>query len=193
MREPFHVFGQLVHQLVVPTLADEALIMRLFEPVDCPKGETLVTIGKVATHMYFINAGFVRAYHVEDGNEITNHLGSPGSFITAYTSFTTKAPADEAVVSLTACQLLRITKDNLATLYRESHNLALFGLFMADQYLVFNNQRGRDLITLSAEQRYLKLLEQQPAIIQTIPLQYIASYIGVKPESLSRIRRQLIS
>ncbi len=193
MEKSFSGFRQYIQQFVQLMSADEELIMTLFEPVSCRKGDVIVAMGSMATHLYFINTGFMRAYHFEDGNEITNHLGGPNSFITAYLSYTTRTSSDESVVAITACNLLRITKDNLDKLYRQSHNLAVFGIIMADQYLIFNNQRSRDLITLSAEQRYLKLLQQTPVYVQQIPLQYIASYIGVKPESLSRIRRQFIS
>lgn len=190
MTDPYLPFVGLLNQFVTLTPSDEQLVRTLFEPVNCAKSTPLVELGKVASYIYFINEGFARAYHYEDGNEITNHLGAPNGFITAYLSFSTKTPSDEAVDTLTPSQLLRITKDNLDQLYRQSHNLALFGIVMADQYLVFNNQRSRDLITLSAEQRYQKLMVQTPALLQHIPLQYIASYIGVKPESLSRIRRK---
>lgn len=190
MTDVHHPFIRLLHQFVTVTPTDEQLVRHLFEPITCVKNTILVELGKVASHLYFINAGFARVYHYEDGTEITNHLGGPNSFITAYLSFSGKTPADEVVETLTPVQALRITKDKLDHLYRQSHNLALFGIVMADQYLVFNNQRSRDLITLSAEQRYHKLMEQTPALLQHIPLQYIASYIGVKPESLSRIRRK---
>ncbi|WP_375448063.1 Crp/Fnr family transcriptional regulator [uncultured Fibrella sp.] len=190
MTDAFQPFIRLLKQLVTLTPTDETLIRTLFEPISYAKSTLLVEPGKVASYIYFINDGFARAYHYEDGNEITNHLGAPTGFITAYLSFSTKTPSDEAVETLTPAQLLRITKDNLDQLYRQSHNLALFGIVMADQYLVFNNQRSRDLITLSAEQRYQKLMQETPVLLQHIPLQYIASYIGVTPESLSRIRRK---
>ena len=193
MKDSFATFKQFVRQFILPAPADETLIITLFEPVSYRKGDVLVAMGTVAKHIYFINSGFLRVYHVEEGNEITNHLGGPNSFITTYLSFATRTPADESLIAITACDLLRITKNNMDRLYRESHNLAVFGLIMADQYLIFNNQRSRDLITLTAEQRYLKLLQQTPELVQNVPLHYVASYIGVKPESLSRIRRQLIS
>lgn len=189
MNDTYQPFETLLKQYVPLDESDEVLIRQAFEPTSYHKGEPLVEMGKVAQYLFFINTGFARAYHMEDGDEITNHLASPGTFITSYHSFSTKRPSDECVLTITACECLRVTKDKLDQLYRQSHNMALFGLIMADQYLVFNNQRSRDLITLSAEQRYLKLMQEQPAIVQHVPLQYIASYIGVKPESLSRIRR----
>lgn len=62
-----------------------------------------------------------------------------------------------------------------------------------EQALIYNEERTRDMILFSAEERYLKLMRSYPDILQNVPLQYIASYIGIKPESLSRIRRQITS
>lgn len=72
-----------------------------------------------------------------------------------------------------------------------------FGVFSVNMFyenaISFNQQRTTDLLILSAEKRYLKLLTEQPEIIQNVPIQYIASYIGIKPESLSRIRKKIVS
>ncbi len=173
--------------------ADVELARQLFEPAQYRRAEVLVERGKVARFIYFVNAGYARVQHLEDGVEITNHLIGPNGFITAYTSFATRSPSDEVVQAITACEVLRITRDDLERLYQKSHVWALVGLHLADQYLIFNNQRGRDLITLNAEQRYQKLLREEPGLIQNVPLQYIASYLGIEPQTLSRIRRKRIS
>jgi hypothetical protein len=72
-------------------------------------------------------------------------------------------------------------------------NFKSFGVIVFQQAITAYSQRANDLAALSAEQRYKKLMEQAPILLQNIPLQYIASYLGIKPESLSRIRRNFIS
>jgi CRP-like cAMP-binding protein len=170
---------------------DIALVNALFEKMETKKGEILVNEGKIARHLYFVLSGYARVFHFEKGIEITNHLASENFFITAYNSFTTKSPAEETVQAISECDLLRISKENLDRLYKQSHNMALFGIVMSDRYLVFNNQRAKDLITLTAKERYLKLLYEEPHILQNVPLQYISSYIGIEPQTLSRIRREI--
>jgi CRP-like cAMP-binding protein len=159
--------------------------------METKKGEILVNEGKIAKHLYFVLSGYARVFHFEKGIEITNHLASENLFITAYNSFTTKSPAEETVQAISDCALLRISKENLDLLYKQSHNMALFGILMSDRYLVFNNQRAKDLITLTAKEKYLKLLYEEPHILQNVPLQYISSYIGIEPQTLSRIRREI--
>jgi CRP-like cAMP-binding protein len=170
---------------------DVQLVNASFEKIETKKGEVLVHEGKVAKHLYYILSGFTRVFHFEKGIEITNHLASENYFVTAYNSFTTKLPSEETVQAISECELLRITKDKLDQLYKKSHNMALFGIFMSDRYLVFNNQRAKDLITLTAKEKYLKLLNEEPHFLQNIPLQFISSYIGIEPQTLSRIRREI--
>lgn len=172
---------------------DKKLANEFFEFKTFAKNEVLVAYEKVATHMYFVLSGFIRVYHLQRGVEITNHLASENYFVTAYNSFTTKAVSEEVVQAITDCEVLGITKDRLSQLYKESHTWALFGLVMSERYLVFNNQRGKDLITLSAEEKYLKLMKEEPNLIHNVPLQYIASYIGIEPQTLSKIRRKILS
>ena len=183
----------LLSTFVTVTDTDKKLIAERFEWAVAEKNESLIEHGKTARYLYFIVSGFARVYHFEKGIEITNHLGSENMFITAFNSFTTRRPSEEVVQTITRCQLLRITKDNLNLLYKQSHNMALFGIIMSEQYLVFNNQRAKDLITLTAEEKYRKLLQDEPHILQNVPLHYISSYIGIEPQTLSRIRKKISS
>lgn len=172
---------------------DIELIEQLFEPVNYSKIELLERENQISKYLYFINSGFVRLYYYQDGLEITSHINCPSGFITSFDSFVSNTKSNENVECITACELLRISKKNLDTLYQNSQKWVDFGRIIYDQAIIYNEQRTKDIITLSAKQRYLKLLAQQPDIIQNIPLQYIASFIGIKPESLSRIRKQIIS
>jgi CRP-like cAMP-binding protein len=172
---------------------DIDLTKKLFEPIETVKGQRLVEENTVAKYLYFINSGFVRVYYLHDGSEITNHLNCPPGFITSLNSFVTGAKSTEVVECITNCSLLRISKQNLDTLYQQSNINAEIGRIVYEQALAYNEQRTKDIITLSADQRYLKLMTQHPDIIQNVPLQYIASFIGIKSESLSRIRKLVIS
>jgi len=87
----------------------------------------------------------------------------------------------------------RITKKDLDLLTQESTALKDFSISVFQQSIVYNENRSKELATLTAEQRYKKLIENFPSIIHNVPVQYIASFLGIKPESLSRIRRQMIN
>ena len=184
---------ELFADLVKTDRFDIDLTTKLFEPIATTKGQVLVEAGRTAKHLYFINSGFIRVYFLHDGTEVTNHINCPPGFITSLNSFITETKSHEFVECVTNCSLLRITKKDLDTLYQHSQKWAEIGRVIYEQSLAYNEQRTKDIITLSARQRYLKLISQHPDIIQNVPLQYIASFIGIKPESLSRIRKQIIS
>lgn len=171
---------------------DVSLIDKAFEYIAVKKNDVLLEYEQYNKYLYFINTGFIRVFHFEKGLEITNHLAYE-NFVTGYNSFISKTPSTEVVHAISDCELLRITKDNLDKLYIDCPNMARAGILISDKYLVFNSQRAKDLITLSAEEKYKKLLKEEPCLVQNVPLQYISSYLGVKPQTLSRIRKNIFS
>jgi CRP-like cAMP-binding protein len=144
-------------------------------------------------YLYFINSGFIRIFYNEDGNQITTHINCPSGFITSFNSFVNGTNSTDNIECITASEVLRITKSNFDVLCQKSPKWSDFARVIYEQSVIYNEQRTKDIIHLSAEERYLKLLKHNPDIIQNVPLQYIASFIGIKPESLSRIRKKLIS
>ncbi|RAV27779.1 Crp/Fnr family transcriptional regulator [Sinomicrobium soli] len=172
---------------------DIDLITQVFEPISVRKNTLLEDTEKIVQNLYFINNGFVRTYYMDNGEDKTTQINCPSGFITCFESFNTRTKAFENVETVTDCELLQITKSNLENLRKKIKKWRVFEEKVFEQLLIFNEQRNRDMIILTAKERYLKLIENQIDIAKNIPLQYIASFIGIKPESLSRIRRNLVS
>lgn len=171
---------------------DIKLATELFEPVHTCKGDLLVEAGSTARYLYFINSGYMRLYYYDDGEEITTLLNNcPSGFITSFNSFITQTHSHNYLECISDCELLRITKKDVDTLYQHSQKWAEFGRKVYEHAFSCLEERTKDMLTLSAEQRYLKLLGNHPGIIQNIPLQHIASYLGIKAPSLSRIRKHI--
>lgn len=184
---------ELVAEIIAIDNSDVILVENFFEPVSCSKGEILENESKVARYLYFINSGFIRVFYNQNGNQVTTHINCPSGFITSFNSFATGTPAVDNNECITACEVLRITKKDFDALCNKSQKWADFARIIYEKSLIYNEQRTNDIVALSAEQRYLKIVKDNPAMIQNVPLQYIASFIGIKPESLSRIRKQIIS
>ncbi len=173
---------------------DIELCKQYFELISVQKNTILEKQDDVPLSIFFIDEGYVRLfYHDESGNEITTLLSAPGQFITHFLSFINRVKSPENVAAVTNCNLLKISVDNLKKLIDESDNFKKFSLIIFEQAISSTSIRANDLATLSAEQRYKKLITQQAHLVQNVPIQYLASYLGMKPESLSRIRRQIIS
>lgn len=183
----------LISKHVVFDAAAIDLVQTYFEPVRYKKNEILEQAPAVAQYLYFINSGFIRVFYEQDGEEITTHINCPPGFITSFTSFISGSPAPDIVSCITGCEVLRITKDKLALLSESIPKWDEFSKMMYEKSLNYNEQRTKDMLALNAEQRYRKLLHEYPEILHHVPLHYISSYIGIAPQSLSRIRRAIIS
>jgi CRP-like cAMP-binding protein len=182
-----------ISKTITLTEADIQLCGNYFEPVTTPKNYIAEEQDKIPQYLYFIASGFVRLFYYDDnGDEVTSHISPANNFIASFLSFIHQKKAKENVECITECELLRISRPNLVTLIDQSENFKNFSLIIFEHAIASTETRANDLATLTAEQRYKKLMETQPAILQQVPVQYIASYLGIKPQSLSRIRRQII-
>ncbi|RSK36077.1 Crp/Fnr family transcriptional regulator [Hymenobacter metallilatus] len=169
-----------------------ALCQQYFEPIVRGKNEVLEAAGKVPGYLYFLNRGYTRLFSTdENGRTSTSYIGVPGTFFTSFLSFVQQQPAPDTAVCATDCELLRITGPHLRALIQASEAFKQFSLLIFEQAMALTAARAHDLATRSAEQRYQKLLSEQPGILQHLAMQDIASYLGMQPESLSRIRRQM--
>ncbi|WP_407478990.1 Crp/Fnr family transcriptional regulator [Elizabethkingia miricola] len=187
---------QLIHlitQRVNLSIQEREWCAASFEPLSIEKNTIIEKEGKVPEYLYFIVSGYIRIFHLnEKGEEITTHINCPPGFITSYFNYINQVPSDENLESITDCQLLRITKTNLEALIDKSTAFKDFSISVFQESISYNESRSRELATLTAEQRYLKLIKEYPDILQNVPLQYIASFLGMNPKSLSRIRKQVI-
>jgi len=176
-----------------PTQDDIDNLYASFIPVSTSRNTVLEEQDKIPSSLYFINSGFMRLfYYDENGEEQTTFLCSQNGFITSFSSLIYQTKSPENVVCITDCELLKISHIDAKQLVDKSEFFKNFFLVLFEKSISSATLRANDLAILNAEQRYQKMIVQQPHFIQNIPLQYIASYLGIKPQSLSRIRKQAI-
>lgn len=173
---------------------DRAQCRNTFKPVRVAKDTMLEGAGKVPVYHNFIVSGFMRKFYINDkGEEITVDLNNSPRFFTSYYHFMRQTVSNEYLQCITDCELLRITHADAESTAKTSITQKDYTIKLFQQIQEEDRQRMDDLATLTAEQRYVKLMKESPEIIKNVPLKYIASYLGIKPESLSRIRREIIS
>lgn len=187
--------NQLIQLISVRTQLSDVereLCIQYFEPVLYPKNRVIEEEGKVPQYLYFVVSGFVRLFHYNDkSDEVTTHINCPPGFITSYSNFTNQTRSDENLECITDCELLRITKTDLDLLTQKSPAFKDFSFLVFQKSLSYNEKRAKELATLTAEKRYLKLMTEHPELLHNVPMQYIASFLGMNPKSLSRIRKQI--
>lgn len=159
-----------------------------------PKKDFLVQKGQKTTQIGFLLSGSCRVFYDKDGEEWTTYFCFENSLVAAYMSCITAQPSTLSIQALEDCQLLIFEYQTLTALYQQFPVYETFGRKLAEYLFMGLDVRLAEQLILSPEERYLKFLGS-PAkrkIIERIPQQYIASYLGITPVSLSRIRRRII-
>jgi CRP-like cAMP-binding protein len=155
------------------------------------KGDYLLKGGDVCNHVTFINKGFFRVYHTFGEEELTTNFAFEGNYVTDYPSFVSRQPTSDNIVAMDDAEVLMLDYDGLQTAYEQYPVWQKFGRMVAEYILLFVVDRNKALLFLSPEERYLKLMKDRPKVIAKVPLKYIASYLGITPEALSRIRKRM--
>ncbi|MEP3209410.1 MAG: Crp/Fnr family transcriptional regulator [Maribacter sp.] len=192
MNRYFEVFFDYVRLLVDIPEIDQDICRTYFKPLQLKKDSIISPAGKIPEFHNFIVSGYMRNYYVDEkGQEITTDINDGPRFFTSYDAFMYRKISKENLHCITDCELLQISRDAVDITAKLGITQQEYTLQILQQQLEKNKQRAVDLTTLSAEQRYAKLIKNSPAIIKNIPLKYIASYLGINPGSLSRIRKTL--
>ena len=155
------------------------------------KNSTLLKVGEVENHLSFVSKGIIRLYIPGEENDLTLGFLFENEFVTAYDSFLTQNPSGYEIETLTETILWRISFQDLQDVYGRTEKGNLIGRRMAENMYLIKAKREISLLSKTAEERYLDLFSERPNLLEQIPLKYIASYIGVTPQALSRIRKRI--
>lgn len=162
-----------------------------FEQVVFAKGKYLVTEGKTGRHLYFLKQGCLRGFYNLDGKEITYWFAFAPDFVTSFHSFITQQPAVESIQMLEGSVLWAISKESVTRLMNEHHEIERLVRIAYESYYIRLKERFVNAQFKTASERYQSLLQQTPQMLERVPLGHIASYLGISPETLSRIRSRL--
>ena len=157
---------------------------------DLKKADYFIREPETCKEVAFVLAGTLRSYYVtEKGEEVTYCITFPNNLITAYSSFITGQSTPENIQAISAVELMVVRKDTIDDLALKNPNWVKFLKVVAEQQYDELEKRIFQLQKSNAAKRYSDLLKNQPAFIQHIPLQYLASYLGITQRHLSRIRK----
>jgi CRP-like cAMP-binding protein len=165
---------------------EECLLVR-----DIPKGEFVVRAGQVCQYVSFVNRGLVRLYYTFDGKDISIGFAGAGEYTAEYESFLTRRPAAQNIEALTDTQVIDLGFNDMQRLYQQYPAFQEFGRKISEMLFVLLNQRNTALLALTPEERYRDMIAGNPQLLQQVPQYMLASFIGVTPEHLSRIRRKM--
>lgn len=158
------------------------------------KGDFFASPSSVCQHIGFLESGIFRVYHLSTKKEVTNYFNTANRnpFVSSFKSFLTNEPDNIYVEAITDASVHMISRDKLEELYKTYPSMERIGRLLAEKNYLLSLERIESLQYHTATQRYETFLKQYPMLINQVPHHFIASYLGVTPESLSRIRKSYI-
>lgn len=156
------------------------------------KGEFLSQAGEISNYVSFINRGSLRVYMEISEQEISKHFFFDHEYASDYASFLTRTPGLLNIKALEDAELMELSYENVQMLYERYPVWQKYGRLIAEKLYIQVASRTQELLLRTPEEMYIRLIETQSPIIARIPQHYIASYLGIQPESLSRIRKRIM-
>ena len=154
------------------------------------KNKVLLPFEVICDKLYFLHSGLARGYYVENGKEITAWFAKENGFMYSPYSFLNQKSTLEAVELLEDSMLVSLAYEDLHKLYDLFPSTNNMGRLITESYLIRYDEQARSLRTLTAEERFRKFIIDYPSIYESVPLKHIASYLGMSPETVSRILKR---
>ena len=171
--------------------AELELVMKYFEHKNIKKKTILLKAGDTAQELYFIVSGCMRLFYEKDGADISAYFFTDMMFAGAYDSFASRQPSRHSIETSEDCQILTISYKGWQQLFIELPKMSGFVLKIIEDRFISLHKLYTSLILDTPEERFINLQNERPDILQRIPQHQIATFLGVTPVSLSRIRNRL--
>jgi CRP/FNR family transcriptional regulator, anaerobic regulatory protein len=154
------------------------------------KGDHFLNLNQVSRHIAFIDSGLMMHYSLHDGLEIPCNFSIEGHWMGSLKSFNSGAPTEVAIKALEDSWIQEISAEETQQLFTSSPRWLLFKNHLLQDVFFNMTQHNADFAMLDARERYFKFMREKPDLFNRIPQYYIAAYLGITPQSLSRIRKE---
>lgn len=178
----------------IKSMSDEKadLIAKYFKSEILHKGTLVIQEGKTSRKSYFLESGIIRCYIIDlNGDEVTTRFFSAPDFLNDYLSFFEQKPSEENYELITDCVVYSISYENVQHCFHNIPEFREWGRMLLTLNYNYTKKRMISFHKETAPERYLNLKNSNPEIIEKVPLNIIASYLGITKHSLSRIRKKL--
>ncbi len=190
-------FSARLTEAVAPLVPGQVSMARLLQRVrhrTLQKGEHALRAGTVANEVFYVHQGLLRYYFNDPGDGGTERTGQffdDGIVVTDAESFLTQTPAEQNFQALEPTSIVVLPRAALYDGYESDHAIERFGRLMLEEALIGSQRRASRLLTLQPEERYRTFVQSRPEVARRVPQYLVASYLGLTPESLSRIHRRI--
>jgi CRP-like cAMP-binding protein len=189
-----------MHDILIQTLnhvvslepGEIEFLKSIFKEVCFKKGDYFLKAGDINNQLGFVQKGLIRYFVYKNEEESTLEFSKEGEFVAEYQSLVQKTQSIQSIQAIEDTTMLVMTSDDLQNLYCNTKNGDKIGRIVIEHRFNVLVTQLMSIYMHNSDQRYLHFLKTYPEIVQRIPQYYIASYVGVKPQSLSRIRKRFI-
>ncbi|MEO0468163.1 MAG: Crp/Fnr family transcriptional regulator [Bacteroidota bacterium] len=189
MKHPFH---QYIQQYTDISSEEWQAIAACLERTIYPKDSILLESGAICRKVYFLESGLLRYFVWRDGEEKTKYFTQPPYCFTAQRSLNQEIPSPDSIQALEDSVVWEMSRKDAFELFRYP-GWSEFVRLLVQEVQFFTEQILEALQTETAESRYIRMIEEANPLLQKVPLKYIASYLGIAPQSLSRIRKRYLA
>lgn len=165
--------------------------MQYYKKIELNKGDNLVSEGQLVNHFYYVAKGCIFYYKMEDGEKRVLEFYTDDVFFTDVPAYVKGSPSNYNLSATEGTILYAIKKSDAERSFDKSHQLERFGRLSMQEAFIKSFNRIERLNSRSNEERYLRLLQKRPDLFQRVPQYLIASYLGLTPVGLSKIRKRL--
>lgn len=174
------------------TEEEQIFFAKNFKKEDLKKNDFVIREGEKEYYLYFIERGLLRYWATDyDDKEVTFWFSIEGEFANSYLSLKDNQPSEFNIQALCNSTIWKLSREKLSYLYSTSLNVNKIARIVLQDALIRKIKRETSLLKLTAEERYKEFLEKEKYLLNTVPLKYIASYLGITPQGLSRIRKRI--
>lgn len=180
---------QAIQGMIKTTPQEMASFLAACSVKQFKRNEVLATAGRTPAAVFFVNQGLIRVFALDqEGREHTIHFALAGRFIADYAAFLQQIPACYTLEALEPTEVVVVPRQAIEQGYRDLPEGQQLGRLIAEYYFIYQDQRIKDLITLSPAARYAALDEVFPTLTNRVPQHLIASYLGITSVHLSRVK-----
>ncbi|MDH6534199.1 Crp/Fnr family transcriptional regulator [Parabacteroides sp. 52] len=185
--------AQCIGQIFMPLSEQtQEQLASILVPRELKKGEFFLKEGEVCKQIGYIHQGFVRQYYYKNNKDITEHFAYENYFVMAIESCFNKQPSHMIIEALEPTLIYGMPFDRLKELLRKEPEIALLYSAFLEQSLIISQRKTDSLRFETATERYFRLMKEHPEIIKRAPLSHIASFLLMTPETLSRVRANIL-
>lgn len=185
-----HPFLRFIRTYYPMQLTDWRIAEKKLSFLELSKHSILLEEGSICRHLYFLEEGLLRYYFLKDGLEITKYFTEAPYVFTSQRSFSLQIPSVDSIQAIEHSKIWALSFDDVQELWGIPA-WSQFARKIINEVQFYTEEIYADLQTVNAEDRYQKMMIEVPDLLQRIPLKYLASYLGIAPQSLSRIRKKM--